>query len=114
MVDAVGVLRNKGETGSYVLNGLELELGTEHNRATWKEGNQEFIDDRGQRTEITLRLSTLSSVNGLQIPLRLPGLFTLNRGAPTNSLSLNLLSNGRLRFPIQINRELKEFSAHHK
>ena len=54
MVDAVGVLQNTGETGSYVLTGLEQGLGTELNRATWKEGNQEFIDGRGQRTEITL------------------------------------------------------------
>lgn len=65
MVDVVVLLQNTGETGSYILTGLDLGFGTERNRATWKEGNQELIDGRGHRTEITLSFA-------YPIPCKLP------------------------------------------
>lgn len=43
MLDVGVVLQNTGETGSHSLTGLEPGLGTEYNRATWKEGNQELL-----------------------------------------------------------------------
>ena len=87
MVDAVVVLQNTGETGSYVLTVLELGLGTEHNRATRKEGNQEFIDGRGQRTEITLSFT-------YPIPCKLP------TDTPALTGTLHLKPWGTRKFPL--------------
>lgn len=87
MVDVGVVLQNTGETGSYVLTGLEPGLGTEHNGATWKEGNKEIIDGRGQLTEITLSFP-------YPIPCKLP------TDTPTLTGTLHLKPWGTRKCPL--------------